>query len=137
MRNGALEVAGSGWLPFQSALAVATRSAARTTPSAMSSTKVKSRLWCPLLKTSMGLPSRMFLVNRNSAISGRPQGPYTVKKRSPVTGSLNNAAVRRERHVGVEPIHRAGRSEHQVFHAVVAAALEHIERAGHVAVDVG
>ena len=26
-------------------------------------------------------------VNRNSAMSGRPHGPYTVKKRKPVTGN--------------------------------------------------
>ena len=58
----------------------------------MSSTNVKSRLWWPWLNTSMGLPSRMFFVNRNSAMSGRPHGPYTVKKRRPVTGSLNSDA---------------------------------------------
>ena len=28
-----------------------------------------------------------FFVNRNNAISGRPQGPYTVKNRRPVVGS--------------------------------------------------
>ena len=35
----------------------------------------------------MGRPARMFLVNKNSAMSGRPQGPYTVKNRNPVVGS--------------------------------------------------
>ena len=30
----------------------------------------------------------MALVNLNNAISGRPQGPYTVKKRNPVVGKL-------------------------------------------------
>ena len=33
--------------------------------------------------------SMMPLVNLNSAMSGRPQGPYTVKKRNPVVGILN------------------------------------------------
>ena len=33
-------------------------------------------------------------------------------------------------------VHRAGRGEHQVLDAVVPAALEHVERAGDVAVDV-
>ena len=30
-------------------------------------------------------------VNRNSAMSGRPHGPYTVKNRKPVVGNRNNA----------------------------------------------
>src|SRR5258708_1212197 len=32
----------------------------------------------------MGAPARMFLVNRNSAISARPQAPYTVKNPMPL-----------------------------------------------------
>ena len=45
--------------------------------------------------------------------------------------------VRRERHPGVGAVDRAGRREHQVLHTVVAAALQHVQRAGYVAVDVG
>jgi len=33
----------------------------------------------------MGLPDMMLTANLKAAMSGRPQGPYTVKKRSPVT----------------------------------------------------
>ena len=32
-------------------------------------------------------PARIFLVKRKSDMSGRPQGPYTVKKRRPVVGT--------------------------------------------------
>ena len=39
------------------------------------------------LKIFIALFSRIDLVKRNNAISGLPQGPYTVKKRSPVVGS--------------------------------------------------
>ena len=34
----------------------------------------------------MGRPARIASVNLNSAMSGRPHGPYTVKNRSPVVG---------------------------------------------------
>src|SRR5690606_23860211 len=62
------------------------RMAVRYTPSTMSATYVKSRRCLPWLNTLIGLPSRMFLVNRKSAMSGRPHGPYTVKNRNPVVG---------------------------------------------------
>ena len=39
-----------------------------------------------VVEHSIGSPARMLRVNLNSAMSGRPHGPYTVKKRSPVTG---------------------------------------------------
>ncbi|MNW09636.1 hypothetical protein D3C71_2066760 [compost metagenome] len=52
----------------------------------MSSMKVKSRTSSPLPYTSMVSPARIALVNLNKAMSGRPQGPYTVKNRSPVVG---------------------------------------------------
>jgi hypothetical protein len=42
-------------------------------------------IW-PLLKTWMGSPLRMARVNKESAMSGRPHGPYTVKNRIPVAG---------------------------------------------------
>ena len=42
--------------------------------------------------TRIGSPARMARVNRNSAMSGRPQGPYTVKKRRPVQGRPNRCA---------------------------------------------
>ena len=48
-----------------------------------------------------------------------------------------DAAVHRERHVGVEAVHRAGRREYQVLCAIVAATFEHVERASDIAVDVG
>ena len=35
------------------------------------------------------VPFRMDRVNLNNAMSGRPHGPYTVKKRNIVTGKLN------------------------------------------------
>ena len=37
-------------------------------------------------------PLRNVLVKPKYAISGRPAGPYTVKKRSPVLGMLYNLA---------------------------------------------
>jgi len=40
----------------------------------------------PLLNTSIVFPSMMAFVKRNGAMSGLPQGPYTVKNRSPVDG---------------------------------------------------
>ena len=88
-RNGAWLVPGSGVSDSYCGFGAATRSVTRITPSTMSSTKVKSRRMFPWLNTSIGRPSRMALVNRNSAMSGRPQGPYTVKKRSPVVGRPN------------------------------------------------
>ncbi|MNW13342.1 hypothetical protein D3C71_2112800 [compost metagenome] len=59
----------------------------RSTPSTMSSMKVKSRCIWPWLNTLIGSPLRMASVNSHGAMSGRPHGPYTVKKRRPVTGS--------------------------------------------------
>jgi hypothetical protein len=41
----------------------------------------------PSLNTSIGRPARIARENRIGAMSGRPQGPYTVKKRSAVHGS--------------------------------------------------
>ena len=58
----------------------------------MSSMYVKSRIICPWLNTGMGSPARIPRVNLNSAMSGRPHGPYTVKKRRPVTGKRNRCA---------------------------------------------
>jgi hypothetical protein len=52
----------------------------------MSSTYVKSRTIFPSLNTGIASPARMPLVNLKSAMSGRPHGPYTVKKRRPVIG---------------------------------------------------
>ena len=52
----------------------------------ISSMKVKSRLKLPLLNTLIGSPLLIAVANSIGAISGRPQGPYTVKKRSPVVG---------------------------------------------------
>ena len=54
---------------------------------------MKSRSIWPLLKTSIGRPARIALVNRNNAMSGRPHGPYTVKKRKPVVGRPEQVAV--------------------------------------------
>ena len=57
-------------------------------PAMISSIYVKSRRICPLLNTLMGSPFNIAFINRQGAISGRPQGPYTVKKRTPVVGIL-------------------------------------------------
>ena len=104
----------------------------------------------------------MPLVNLKSAMSGRPQGPYTVKKRRPVQGMPKRCAydvrhhlvrllgrgVERDRMVrccrargtgmlGVGAVDRARGGVHQVAGAVVARALEDVQEAGHVRVDVG
>ena len=109
----------------------------------------------------MGRPSRMALVNINSAMSGRPQGPYTVKKRKPRRRQAVQVAVRvghqlvgllgrriqadrmvhvvvlGERHVRVAAIDARARRVHQVRHLAVAAPLQHIGEADDVAVDIG
>jgi hypothetical protein len=59
----------------------------RITPSAMSPIQVKSRCICPWLNPLIGSPARIALAKSIGAMSGRPQGPYTVKKRRPVAGS--------------------------------------------------
>ncbi len=69
--------------------AAADARASRTTPSTMSSMYVKSRSILPALKTSIGRPSTIAFVNSIGAWSGRPHGPYTVKKRRPVVGIRN------------------------------------------------
>ena len=48
----------------------------------------------PELNTGIGVPSSMPLVNLNRAMSGRPHGPYTVKKRRPVHGRPYRCAFR-------------------------------------------
>ena len=57
----------------------------------MSSMKVKSRPMSPWLNTGIGSPLRMARVKMNAAMSGLPHGPYTVKKRKPVSGRPNIA----------------------------------------------
>ena len=85
-RCGAAAVAGSGCKGSKSGLAVAGLSQQRSTPSTMSSMKVKSRCILPWLNTLIGSPARIARANSIGAISGLPQGPYTVKKRRPVAG---------------------------------------------------
>lgn len=74
-RYGAALVAGSGLAGSNAGLGAAVLSATRITPSTMSCTKVKSRTILPWLKMLIGSPARMALVNKNSAMSGLPQGP--------------------------------------------------------------
>src|SRR5512133_3613898 len=89
IRYGAEEPAESGFKGFQSGLPVGTQRRTWEIPSTISSTYVKSLSIFPSLKTSIGFPSRIALVKINKAISGLPQGPYTVKKRKPEVGMPN------------------------------------------------
>ena len=56
--------------------------------------KVKSRRMRPWLNTSIGRPASTARENSSGAMSGRPQGPYTVKKRRPVAAKKTNGKAR-------------------------------------------
>src|SRR5258707_13201877 len=92
MRHGAELPAGSGLAESHFGFGDGGLSVMRTTPWTISSTYVKSRTIFPSLNTGIGSPARMPRVNLKSAMSGRPHGPYTVKKRSPVDGMRKRGA---------------------------------------------
>jgi len=80
-RNGALAVYGVGCFGSKDgSFGVGGFASSRTTPSTTSSTYVKSRRMLPLLNSWIGSPFRIFSVKIAVAMSGRPHGPYTVKK---------------------------------------------------------
>ena len=58
-------------------------------PTTMSSIKVKSLCIFPLLNTLIVCCPNIAFVKIIGAISGLPQGPYTVKNLNPIEGILN------------------------------------------------
>ena len=74
-RYGAFELDGSGFFPLHVSFGFAGLSITPIMPLTISSMYVKSLLISPLLKTSIGLPSKIAFVNKNRAISGLPHGP--------------------------------------------------------------
>jgi hypothetical protein len=62
------------------------RPSAASTPSTVSSMYVQSRSIFPWLKTGISVPSTIARITRSGIMSGRPAGPYTLKKRSAVMG---------------------------------------------------
>ena len=92
MCQGAWLVAGSGAAADHDGFAAGERGTKRTTASTTSSMYVKSRRIRPWLNSLIGRPCKIASRKSHIAMSGRPHGPYTVKKRKPVAGRAKRCA---------------------------------------------